>query len=165
VDAPLVGDLVVDRVEADLAAIALPVRRRSEWAEGRLLITLDVLFERPIPNIRQLEAALEVPYRAAQWYVERLVEIGMLRGVTRQPPNPIHRTDGIVDALEDSSLGSDKSLDLSLKVVIASASEAISSQFDEIATAWQKTPGFAMTYVICDIRSFLRRPIIKLAMQ
>ena len=43
----------------------------SERAAGRLLQTLDVLFERPILNIRQLEAALDVPYRTAQ---------GMLKG-------------------------------------------------------------------------------------
>ena len=32
---------------------------------------LDVLFERPILNIRQLEASMDVPYRTAERYVER----------------------------------------------------------------------------------------------
>lgn len=43
----------------------------SSAGAARLLQTLDVLFERPILNIRQLEAALDIPYRTAQRYVER----------------------------------------------------------------------------------------------
>jgi Fic family protein len=57
-------------------------RLSTERAAARLLQTLDVLFERPILNIRQLEAALDVPYRTAQRYIERLEEIGILREVT-----------------------------------------------------------------------------------
>jgi len=57
-------------------------RLRTERAAVRLLQTLDVLFERPILNIRQLETALGVPYRTAQRYVEKLDEIGILREVT-----------------------------------------------------------------------------------
>jgi Fic family protein len=45
-------------------------RLRTERAAARLLQTLDVLFECPILNIRQLEAALDVPYRTAQRYIE-----------------------------------------------------------------------------------------------
>ena len=51
-------------------------RLRTERAAARLLQTLDVLFERLILNIRQLEATLDVPYRTAQRYIERLEEIG-----------------------------------------------------------------------------------------
>jgi len=57
-------------------------RLPTERTAARLLQTLDVLFERPILNIRQLEIALDVPYRTAQRYVERLEEIGILREVT-----------------------------------------------------------------------------------
>jgi Fic family protein len=75
-------------------------RLRSERAAARLLQTLDVLFERPILNIRQLEAALDVPYRTAQRYVERLEEQGILREVTGQARNRLYRADDIIRALE-----------------------------------------------------------------
>jgi Fic family protein len=57
-------------------------RIQGERAADRLMDTLDVLFERPILNIRQLEAALHVPYRTGQRYIERLAELGILREVT-----------------------------------------------------------------------------------
>ncbi len=75
-------------------------RLRMERAEARLLQTLDVLFERPILNIRQLESALNVPYRTAQRYIERLEGIGILREVTGQARNRLYRADEIVRALE-----------------------------------------------------------------
>jgi cell filamentation protein, protein adenylyltransferase len=75
-------------------------RLTKERAASRLLQTTDVLFERPILNIRQLEAALGVPYRTAQRYVERLVEIGILREVTGQARNRLYRADEIINLLE-----------------------------------------------------------------
>jgi Fic family protein len=75
-------------------------RLRTERAAARLLKTLDVLFERPILNIRQLEAALDVPYRTAQRYIERLEEIGILREVTGQARNRLYRADEILRNLE-----------------------------------------------------------------
>jgi Fic family protein len=77
-------------------------RLRTERAAERLLQTLDVLFERPILNIRQLEAALDVPYRTAQRYVERLEEIGILREVTGQARNRLYRADEIIHVLESA---------------------------------------------------------------
>jgi Fic family protein len=73
---------------------------RTERAASRLLQTLDVLFERPILNIRQLESALGVPYRTAQRYVERLLEIGILREVTGRERNRLYWADEIVKVLE-----------------------------------------------------------------
>jgi Fic family protein len=75
-------------------------RLRTERAAERLLQTLDVLFERPILNIRQLESALGVPYRTAQRYIERLEEIGILREVTGQARNRLYRADEILNAIE-----------------------------------------------------------------
>jgi Fic family protein len=72
----------------------------TERAALRLLQTLDVLFERPILNIRQLESALGVPYRTAQRYVERLLDIGILREVTGQERNRLYRADEIVKVIE-----------------------------------------------------------------
>jgi Fic family protein len=73
---------------------------RTERASARLLQTLDILFERPILNIRQLEAALQVPYRTAQRYIERLEELGILREVTDHRRNRIYWADEILQALE-----------------------------------------------------------------
>ena len=75
-------------------------RLRSERAATRLLQTLDVLFERPILNIRQLEAALNGPYRTAQRYIERLEEIGILSEVTGQARNRLYRADEIFQVLD-----------------------------------------------------------------
>lgn len=75
-------------------------RLRSERAAVKLLQTLDVLFERPILNIRQLEAALDVPYRTAQRYMEKLEEIGILREVTGHARNRLYQADEIIRALE-----------------------------------------------------------------
>ena len=77
-------------------------RLHTERASLRLLQTLDVLFERPILNIHQLETALDVPYRTAQRYVERLVEIDILREVTGQARNRIYRADEILKVLESA---------------------------------------------------------------
>ena len=75
-------------------------RLRVERAARRLLQTMDVLFERPILSIRQLEAALGVPYRSAQRCVERLEELGILREVTGHARNRLYRADEILRAIE-----------------------------------------------------------------
>jgi len=75
-------------------------RLQGERAAERLMNTLDALFERPILNIRQLAAALNVPYRTAQRYIERLEELGILREVTGRARNRIYRADEILKALE-----------------------------------------------------------------
>ena len=75
-------------------------RLRVERAARRLLQTMDVLFERPILSIRQLEAALGVPYRSAQRCVERLEELGILREVTGHARNRLYRADEILRAVE-----------------------------------------------------------------
>ncbi len=59
-------------------------------------------FERPILNIRQLETALNVPYRAAERYVERLEEIGILREATGQARKRLYRADEIIHELESA---------------------------------------------------------------
>jgi Fic family protein len=75
-------------------------RLRTERVSARLLQTLDILFERPILNIRQLETALKVPYRTAQRYIERLEVLGILREVTGHRRNRIYLADEIFRALE-----------------------------------------------------------------
>jgi Fic family protein len=75
---------------------------RTERAAERLLETLDLLFDRPIVTVRQVEGVLGVPYRSASRYVEKLVQLGILREITGQARNRIFRADEILSAIEGS---------------------------------------------------------------
>ena len=55
---------------------------------------------RPIINVGQVEAALQVPSLTAQRYVERLVEMGLLREVTGQARNRLYCADEIFCAID-----------------------------------------------------------------
>ena len=80
---------------------------QEERTAERLLQVIDVLFERPILSIRQLESALEVPYRTAQRYVERLERIGILREVTGRARGRIYQAVEVLAILEDPQDGFD----------------------------------------------------------
>ncbi len=72
----------------------------TERAAARLLQALDVLFERPVLNIRQMEAALGVRYRTAQRYIEKLEQLGMVREITGKARDRLYRADAILQAIE-----------------------------------------------------------------
>jgi Fic family protein len=72
---------------------------RGERAAGRLLRALDVVFEHPVLSVRQMEAALEVPFLTAQRYVEKLEQLGILREVTGRPRSRRYRADAILQAI------------------------------------------------------------------
>ena len=73
---------------------------QAERAADRLTEVLILLFERPIVTVRQVEAALEVPYRSAARYVEKFVQLGILREITGQARNRIFRADEILITIE-----------------------------------------------------------------
>lgn len=75
-------------------------RLQTQRASRRLLEAMDIIFQRPILNIRQLQEALEVPYLTAQRYVEKLEQVGVLREVTGQARNRLYRADEIIKMLE-----------------------------------------------------------------
>lgn len=75
-------------------------RLRSEQAAARFLLTLDILFERTILNIRQLEVALNIPYRTAQRYIEKLVKLGILTEVMGRARNCLYQADEVLQELE-----------------------------------------------------------------
>jgi Fic family protein len=75
-------------------------RLSGERATERLKQAVNVLFERPILSIRQLEAAMGVPYRTAQRYVQKLEQLGILREVTGRARNRLYRADEVLSALE-----------------------------------------------------------------
>jgi Fic family protein len=61
---------------------------------------LDLIFQRPILNVRQAEAALGIPYMTAERCVERLVQAGILREITGKSRNRIYRADKILAVIE-----------------------------------------------------------------
>ena len=73
---------------------------QTERAAERLIQTLDLLFERPIVTVRQVEAALEVPYRSAARYVDKFVQIGILKEITGRERNRIFQAGQILLTIE-----------------------------------------------------------------
>ena len=72
------------------------VGRRQE----RLKQVLDLVFQRPILNVRQAEAALGIPYMTAERCIKRLVKAGILREVTGKARNRIFQADDILAVIE-----------------------------------------------------------------
>lgn len=75
-------------------------RLADERAASRLIRAVDVLFARPVLTIRQLEAAMGIPYRSAQRYVEKLELLGILRETTGRARNRLYQADEVLAALE-----------------------------------------------------------------
>jgi Fic family protein len=75
-------------------------RIRVGRRQDRLEQVLDLLFQRPILNVRQAEAALGIPYMTAERCIEKLVEAGILREVTGKVRNRIYRADEILAVIE-----------------------------------------------------------------
>jgi Fic family protein len=61
---------------------------------------LDLVFQRPILTIRQVEEMMKVPYMTAERCVERLVKAGVLREITGKMRNRIFRADAVMDVLQ-----------------------------------------------------------------
>ena len=73
---------------------------KHERAADRLMRAIDVLLERPILTIRQLEGAMDIPYRSAQRYIEKLEQLGILREVTGRTRNRVYQASAILSILE-----------------------------------------------------------------
>jgi Fic family protein len=78
----------------------LRLQYHREVRSERMVRLVDLLFERPIVSIRQVEVALGVPYLTAQRQVEKLVEAGVIREVTGRPRNRFYQADAILKAIE-----------------------------------------------------------------
>jgi Fic family protein len=61
---------------------------------------LGVLFSRPIVSMRQVEVALQIPYKSAQRYIEKLVELGLLQEITGKARNWLYCADEILHAID-----------------------------------------------------------------
>ena len=76
---------------------------RSSRASARLLQVVDLLFQQPILQTRQVEAALEVNFSTAQRYLGRMQALGVVREVTGKARNRVYRADDIVHILNQPS--------------------------------------------------------------
>jgi Fic family protein len=91
----------IQRISQLLALYNIYVQQLStERAAGRLIEVLELLFERPIVTVRQVETAIEVPYRSASRYVEKFVQLSILREITGQARNRIFQADEILQVIE-----------------------------------------------------------------
>jgi Fic family protein len=70
-------------------------------ASARLLQVIDLLFAQPIVRVDQIEAALGVSTPAAQNYINRLEDAGILREVTGRSRNRVYQADGVLAAMEE----------------------------------------------------------------
>jgi Fic family protein len=67
---------------------------------ARMTAIIDFLFSRPILTVRQVEAALGIPYVAAKRYIDKLESAGILREITGYARNRIFQADEILKALD-----------------------------------------------------------------
>lgn len=83
----------------------LQLRYRNELQTGRtsarLLQVVDLLFDRPLLTVRQVETALGCDYPAAQRYVEQLVKAGILEEITGKARNRVFRASQIIAAIDE----------------------------------------------------------------
>jgi len=75
-------------------------RTKAGRRQERLEQVLDLVFQRPVLNIRQVEAELGIPYMTAERCIERLVKLGILREATGKARNRIYRADEILAVIE-----------------------------------------------------------------
>lgn len=67
---------------------------------ARMTAIIDFLFSRPILTVRQVEAALGIPYVAAKRYIDKLESAGVLREITGYARNRIFQADEVLKALD-----------------------------------------------------------------
>jgi Fic family protein len=73
---------------------------RADHNPARMTAIIDFLFSRPILTVRQVEAALGIPYVAAKRYIDKLEAAGILREITGYARNRIFQADEVLKALD-----------------------------------------------------------------
>jgi Fic family protein len=66
----------------------------------RMAAVIDFLFTRPILNTRQLASGLDIPFKTAGQYINKMVRAGILRETTGYSRNRIFQSDEILRAVE-----------------------------------------------------------------
>jgi len=76
---------------------------QSASTAARLLQVVDLLFERPVLQTRQVETALSINFSTAQRYLDRLLQEGILNEITGRARNRLYRADEILKILDQPS--------------------------------------------------------------
>lgn len=66
----------------------------------RMATVVDFLFGRPIFNAKQLAESVNMPFKTARQYIEKLVQAGVLREITGNARNQIYRADEVFSVLD-----------------------------------------------------------------
>jgi Fic family protein len=66
----------------------------------RMAAVVDFLFGRPIFNAKQMAESVNMPFKTARQYIEKLVQAGVLREMTGNARNQIYRADEVFNALD-----------------------------------------------------------------
>lgn len=69
---------------------------------NRMGAVLDFLFGRPIFNAKQLAEGVDMPFKTARQYIEKLVQAGIVREVTGYARNQVYRADEVFTALDSN---------------------------------------------------------------
>jgi Fic family protein len=72
----------------------------SERNSERIGAVVDFLFGRPIFTAKQLSESMDMPFKTARQYIEKLVQTGIVREVTGYARNQIYHADEIFKALD-----------------------------------------------------------------
>lgn len=72
----------------------------SDRNSERMGRVVDFLFGRPIFSAKQLAESVEMPFKTARQYIEKLVQAGIVREVTGYARNQIYRADEVFTALD-----------------------------------------------------------------
>ena len=73
----------------------------SEKNAERMGAVVDFLFGRPIFNAKQLAEGVNMPFKTARQYIEKLFQAGIVREVTGYARNQIYRADEVFRALDN----------------------------------------------------------------
>ncbi|MCG2788108.1 MAG: Fic family protein [Anaerolineae bacterium] len=73
----------------------------SEKNAERMGAVVDFLFGRPIFNAKQLAEGVNMPFKTARQYIEKLVQDGIVREVTGYARNQIYRADEVFKSLDN----------------------------------------------------------------
>jgi len=69
---------------------------------NRMGAVMDFLFGRPIFNAKQLAEGVDMPFKTARQYIEKLVQAGIVREVTGYARNQVYRSDEVFTALDSN---------------------------------------------------------------
>jgi len=73
----------------------------TEKNSERMGAVVDFLFGRPIFNAKQLAEGVDMPFKTARQYIEKLVQAGIVCEVTGYARNQIYRADEVFKALDN----------------------------------------------------------------